>query len=108
MPDKIVCSGVSHIGISDHSLVYAFRKLSTGLSRKGHSTVSYRNFKNFNSSSFRNDICQQNWDIIMNFDNPFQGILYLSDFIIKVRTKQNRDYEPNSLRGMIASFEIHL
>ncbi len=70
MPDKIVCSGVSHIGISDHSLVYAFRKLSTGLSRKGHSTVSYRNFKNFNSSSFRNDICQQNWDIIMNFDNP--------------------------------------
>ena len=26
--DKIVCSGVSHVGISDHSLVYAFRKLS--------------------------------------------------------------------------------
>ena len=28
--DKIVCSGVSHVGIRDHSLVYAFRKLSTG------------------------------------------------------------------------------
>ena len=34
--------------------------------------------------------------------------LYLSEFIIKVRTKQNKDYEPNSLRGMIASFERHL
>ena len=36
--DKIVCSGVSHVGISDHSLVYAFRKLSTGLSTIGHTT----------------------------------------------------------------------
>ena len=36
--------------------------------------------------------------------------LYLSEFIIKVRIKQNKDciYEPNSLHGMIASFERHL
>ena len=34
--------------------------------------------------------------------------LYLSEFIIKVRTKQNKDYEPSSLRGVIASFERHL
>ena len=34
--------------------------------------------------------------------------LYLSEFIMKVRTKQNKDYEPNSLRRMIASFERHL
>ena len=27
-PDRVVCSGVSHIGISDHGLVYAFRKVS--------------------------------------------------------------------------------
>ena len=26
-PDKVVCSGVCHISISDHSLVFAFRKL---------------------------------------------------------------------------------
>ena len=52
-PDKIVCSGVSHdVGISDHSLIYAFRKLSTGLHNKGHSTVNYRKFKNFNCESF--------------------------------------------------------
>ena len=34
--------------------------------------------------------------------------VYLSEFIIKVRTKQNKDYEPNSLCGIIASFERHL
>ena len=70
VPDKIVCSGVSHIGISDHSLVYAFRKLSTGFSSRGHSTVTYRNFKNFNSTNFRNDMRQQNWDDILNYDDP--------------------------------------
>ena len=32
-PDKVVCSGVSHISISDHSLVYAYRKLSVSFRR---------------------------------------------------------------------------
>ena len=68
-PDKIVCSGVSHVGISDHSLIYAFRKLSTGLHNKGHSTVNYRKFKNFNSESFRNDIFSQNWDVLRAYNN---------------------------------------
>ena len=69
-PDKIVCSGVSHVGISDHSLIYAFRKLSTGLHNKGHSTVNYRKFKHFNSESFRSDIFSQNWDVIRAYNNP--------------------------------------
>ena len=59
--DRIVCSGVSHIGISDHSRIYVYRKLSPAFPSKGHSTISYRNFKNFNRESFRNDIDQQGW-----------------------------------------------
>ena len=59
--DRVVCSGVSHIGISDHSLIYVYRKLSPGFPSKGNSTISYRNFKNFNRESFRNDIAQQGW-----------------------------------------------
>ena len=53
-PDKIVCSGVFHVGISGHSLIHAFRKVSTGLHNKGHSNsiVHYRKFKNLNSESF--------------------------------------------------------
>ena len=65
-----VRSGVSHIGISDHSLVYVFRKLSTGTFTKGHSSVTYRKFKNFDSTRFRNDIYLQNWDVIKTYDNP--------------------------------------
>ena len=69
-PDRVVCSGVSHISISDHSLVYAFRKLSVRMPTRGHTTVSYRKFKNFDSAKFRNDISQQNWDFIHQFKNP--------------------------------------
>lgn len=69
-PERVVCSGVSHIGISDHSLVYAFRKISTDLSNKGHNTVYYRKFKNFDSVGFRYDIFHQNWSNIENSVDP--------------------------------------
>ena len=32
----------------------------------------------------------------------------LSEFILNVRTKDGQEYEPSSLRGMVASFERHL
>ena len=35
--------------------------ISPAFPSKGHSTISYRNFKNFNRESFRNDIAQQDW-----------------------------------------------
>ena len=41
-PGREVCSGVAHISISDHSLVYVFRKRSINF-RKGHISVMYRN-----------------------------------------------------------------
>ena len=37
--NNIVSAGVSHVSLSDHSLVYAFRKISIN-SSKGHSTMS--------------------------------------------------------------------
>ena len=43
------------------SLIYVYRKLSPDFSSKGHSTISYRNFRNFNRGKFRNDIYQQDW-----------------------------------------------
>ena len=55
----MVCSSVSHIGISNHSLVYAFRKISTDLSNKGHNT-------NFDSVGFLYDIFHQKWTNIKN------------------------------------------
>ena len=71
-PDKIACSGVSHVGISDHSLIYAFRKLSAGKHSKGHTTISYRNFKHFDADSFRNDFSLQDCDYVKPLSDPNQ------------------------------------
>ena len=40
-PDLISFSGVSHVGISDHSLIYAFRKVSIPPASKGIKLVNY-------------------------------------------------------------------
>ena len=43
--DRVVCSGVSHIGISDHCLIYVYRKLSPDFPSKGQSYLT----ENFNT-----------------------------------------------------------
>ena len=53
-PDLVSFSGVSHVGISDHSLVYVFRKVSIPPASKGIKLVNYlRQFKHFGSVNFR-------------------------------------------------------
>ena len=69
-PDNVSCSGVSHVGISDHSLIYVFRKISLPSAVRGNNTVSYRQFKNFNRNRFRSDILAQPWADFMGMDNP--------------------------------------
>lgn len=69
--DRVVCLGVSHVSLSDGSLVYVFCKvLIDPSSFKGHSTVTYRKFKIFNSARFGFDISQQNWDSVNNYEGP--------------------------------------
>ena len=67
--NNIVSAGVSHVSLSDHSLVYALRKISFN-SPKGHSTLTYRKFNNFDSAGFRFDISTQNWDKVNSYDDP--------------------------------------
>ena len=53
--DRVGCSGVSYIAISDHSLVYyVYRKISSDLPFKGNSSISYRNFRDFENFKQRN------------------------------------------------------
>ena len=68
-PEKVVCSGVALVSISDHSLVYAYRKLSFDL-LKGHTSMTYRSFKHFKRSVFCNDISNQNWDFLSTSKDP--------------------------------------
>ena len=68
--DRVVCSVVSHVSLSDHSLVYVFCKVSIDPSYfKGHSTLTYRKFKNCNSARFGFNISQQNWDSVNNYED---------------------------------------
>lgn len=69
-PDNIVCSGVRHINISDHSIVFAYRKLSAFSATNGHNTITYRKFSNFNREHFRNEVASQDWEQMYNTTNP--------------------------------------
>ena len=67
-PDKVISSGVCHVSISDHSVIYIYRKLAIGAVPKGRNTIMYRNFKNFNCDRFRSDIASINWNYQMCSD----------------------------------------
>ena len=86
-PDKVVCSGVSHVGISDPTLVYVYRKLCIDRSGSGHKTVSYRKFKHFRSESFRNDIASQSCYDLLMFEDRNDMWLALKTLFLSVVDK---------------------
>ena len=69
-PYKVVCSGVRHISISDHSIVFTYRKLSVNGMSGGHNAITYRNFRKFNRINFRNYIASHCWDHLYNSTDP--------------------------------------
>lgn len=72
-PSRIIASGVLHIGISDHSLVYAVRKFAIP-SKNTHKYVTTRSFKNFNANAFKADLKSVPWDGIKVFKTPDEMI----------------------------------
>ena len=68
-PENVCDSGVIHTGISDHSLVFAIRKIS--VARKVEHTVEIRNMKKFDTKKFVEDLKQQPWQNVYFFaDTP--------------------------------------
>ena len=69
MPEKISDSGVIHTGISDHSLVFAIRKIS--IVTKQENTLEIRNMKNFDEGKFIEELLKQHWECVYFFaDDP--------------------------------------
>ena len=60
-PENINVTGVSHLGISDHSLVYA--NLRMRREKKKLITKTITNYKNFYSEQFRSDIECALWSV---------------------------------------------
>ncbi|CAB4016621.1 Hypothetical predicted protein [Paramuricea clavata] len=67
-PEHISRSGVIHLGISDHSLVYAVRKFTLPNGRQKIRQV--HNFKNFVENDFIRDVSQLPWEMVYQFGDP--------------------------------------
>ena len=67
-PDKFAHSGVSHIGISDHSLIYAISKLC--IPTCPSNIIFSRQFKNFEPTCFRQDLSLAPWHSVTNLNDP--------------------------------------
>ena len=66
-PENINVTGVSHLGISNHSLVYV--NLRTRRERNKLITKTINNYKNFNSEQFRSDIKCAPWSVCEVFND---------------------------------------
>ena len=67
--ENILKSGTSHLGISDHNLIFAIRKFPIHI--KSQNNVRFiRNFKWFNSNEFVTGLTLVPWDIVTQYDNP--------------------------------------
>ena len=60
-PSRILKSGVVHIGISDHSVVFAVRKFPIP-SKNTHKHVTTRPFKYLNANALREDLESAPWN----------------------------------------------
>ena len=65
-PEKISHSGVIHTGISDHSLVFAIRKIRI-IQTKEKNTIEVRNMKNFDGKKFVDELLTQHWEYVYFF-----------------------------------------
>lgn len=61
-------SGVSDIGMSDHCLVYAIRKITTP--KANPKTIISRCYNSFFPDNFRSDLLMVPWHLIKLEDNP--------------------------------------
>ena len=62
-PTNVINSGVTHLSISDHSLVYMIRKAH--YVRDGVRHIEARTMKNFNSKHFLRGLEQKHWDNVI-------------------------------------------
>ena len=86
-PERVVCSGVAHVG---------YRKLSFDLP-KGHTSMTYGRFKHFKHSVFRSDISNHNSGFLSSSKDPNElwsewksNFLAITDENAPIRTKRVR------------------
>jgi len=84
-PDRIVQSGVIHIVISDHSLIYAVRKVAVPTNNKHN--ITFRSFKNFDENDFKRELESLPWDGFSILMNPNDMWLKWKELFLSVANK---------------------
>lgn len=76
--DKINSSGVIHLGLSNHSLIYGKRKINPPMgNRDSTKIIELRNMKRFNKQDFVEDLFAQSWEqIVQCTDNDKMWTLW--------------------------------
>jgi hypothetical protein len=69
VPELYSSSGVVPIGLSDHHLVYLFRKKNKQGVRNEHVYMKYRDQKRFDENEFLNDLRGVKWSKIKSYNN---------------------------------------
>ena len=77
--------GVTHVGMSDHSLSYLVWKFShqNDLPR----TIQYRNFRNVVKEDFKNDLRNQPWKEIMSYSDLDEAVHKWHELLLEVVDK---------------------
>ena len=92
---RIVSSGVLHVNLSDHSLIYCVVK--AGVRRAPGRVIEYRSYKTYSKQSFLADLVHVNFDLIdeeqdinvavSKWNELFTNVADLHAPIKKLRTK---------------------
>merc|ERR1712240_982288 len=68
-PELISNANIDDLGLSDHFPISCNLSLSIAPTRRTHTTVTYRSFKNFNESLFYHDLELAKFDRVFNEAN---------------------------------------
>jgi hypothetical protein len=80
--NNISNSGVIDLGMSDHSLIYALKKVTMPKYRQTRSKVS--NFKRFNETDFIEELSRIPWYLATQYMNPNDNLHVWKSFFWKL------------------------
>ncbi len=86
IPEKMRCTKVAKIGISDHFHTIAVFKDSFG-NKQTHTSIKYRCYKNFDDDKFLNDLENALWVEIETIENVDEALEYWYKLFLKITNK---------------------
>ncbi|MEW8547446.1 MAG: hypothetical protein AB2693_28400, partial [Candidatus Thiodiazotropha sp.] len=78
---------VCKISLSDHYAVFGNRKLNSFTRKHSHKTITYRSFRHFDESAFKNDLRQVPWEILNDLNDVNEILEVWNSLFLEVVNK---------------------